>query len=257
MVETSAGSSPLTSSSTDGERDRVERAIGKDPEAVRSLIRAIGPVIHGRVAKALVRRRGGAGRDVSHEIEDMTQEVFLSLFENDGKLLRAWDPARGPLGAFVALLADHHVYSTFRSGKRRPWSDDLDVIAEPEATESTARSPEVRVASKQALQALLDRLRAELSPKGFDVFLRLYVEEQPIEKVSQELGMTADSLYAWRTRLSKLVRTLAVELEATDGDSVGEKRDLEARPMSGSTDSPRTSNSDDPKRRSKVSSEAS
>lgn len=196
-------------------QDLVVRAIARDPDAVRELVRLIGPVIHGRIAKALMRRRGAGarGRDVSQEIDDLTQEVFLALFENDAKALRAWAPERGPLGAFCALIADHHVYSVFRSGKRRPWSDDLDVLAEPDALEPDAKSPEARVASRQALDALLGRLRAELSPKGFDVFVRLYVEEQPIETVSRALGMSADALYAWRTRLSRLVRNLAAEID--------------------------------------------
>lgn len=190
-------------------------AIAKDPEAVRALVRTIGPVIHGRVARALVRRRGSRaqGRDVAQEVEDLTQDVLLALFENDAKALRAWDPERAPLGAYVALIADHHVVNVFRSGKRRPWSDDLDVLPEPEAIESDGKSPETRIASRQALDVLLERLQAELSPKGYDVFVRLYVEEQSIEAVSEALHMTPDALYAWRTRLSKLARTLAAELE--------------------------------------------
>jgi RNA polymerase sigma-70 factor (ECF subfamily) len=97
--------------------------------------------------------------------------------------------------------------------------------------ESDAKNPEVRAISRQALQGLLDRLRGELSPKGFDVFVRLYVEEQSIETVSGDLGMTADALYAWRTRLSKLVRTLAAEADAPEPRG----------PMSGSAPSRRTS----------------
>jgi DNA-directed RNA polymerase specialized sigma24 family protein len=190
----------------------VLRAAAKDPEAVRTLVRAIGPVIHGRVAKALV-RRGGRGRDLTQEIEDLTQEVFLALFENDAKALRAWAPERGPLGGFVALIADHHVFSVFRSGKRRPWSDDVDPLLEPDAHASEGKSPEVRVASRQALDGVLARLRAELSPRGFDIFVRLYVEEQAIEVVSRELTMTVDALYAWRSRLAKHVRGLAAELD--------------------------------------------
>lgn len=194
----------------------VARAIAREPAAVRALVAAVGPVIHGRVAKALWKRRGAraAGRDVSQEIEDLTQEVFVALFDDDAKALRAWDPDRGPLGGFVALLADHHVYSVFRSGKRRPWSDEVDVLPDPDAQAPEGKSPEARVASRQALDALLARLRAELSPKGFDLFVRLYVEEQPVEVVSRELGMTADALYAWRSRLGKLVRGYAAELEA-------------------------------------------
>ena len=196
---------------TDPNADLVARAIARDPEAVRALVNSVGPVVHGRVAKALMRRRGARGqrRDVGQEVEDLAQEVFLALFDDDARALRAWDPQRGPLGGFVALLADHQVFSIFRSGKRRPWSDDIDVVAEPDAPASDRNSPETRAASKQALDALLDRLRAELSPKGFDLFMRLYVEEQSVEAVCAELGMTADAIYAWRSRLARVVKTMA------------------------------------------------
>lgn len=189
----------------------VARAIARDAAAVRALVGALGPVIHGRIAKALYRRR--AGRDIQDELEDMTQEVFLHLFDDDAKVLRSWDAERSPLGAFVSLIADHHVFSKFRSRARRPWSNDIDELPEPDLHASDVHSPELRVSSRQALDAMLERLRAELSPKGFDVFVRLYVEEQSIERVSQDLGMSADALYAWRSRLSKLVRGFATDLD--------------------------------------------
>lgn len=194
--------------------DLVARAIARDPAAVRALVKSIGPVVHGRVAKALMRRRSTRDqrRDIAQEVQDLSQEVFLALFDDDARALRAWTPERGPLGGFVALIADHQVYSIFRSGRRRPWSDDIDVVAEPDATGSDAQNPETRVASKQALDNLLDRLRAELTPKGFDLFTRLYVEEQSVETVCADLGMTADAVYAWRSRLSKLVRGMAGEI---------------------------------------------
>ena len=205
----------------DPTRELVAGAIARRPAAVRELVHVLGPVVHGRVRKALARRRGGStkGRDVAQEAEDLAQEVFVALFDDDAKALRAWDPERSPLGAFVALLTDHQVFSIFRSGKRRPWSDDLDVVAEPEAGEHGGDSPERRVSSREQLDALLDRMRAELTPKGFDLFARLYVQEQEVELVCQELGMKPDAVYAWRSRLAKLVRRFAAEM---DGDAVSE-----------------------------------
>lgn len=200
----------------------VARAIARDPEAVRALVKSVGPVVHGRVAKALMRRKSTRDqrRDVAQEVGDLSQEVFLALFDDDARALRAWNPERGPLGAFVALIADHQVFSIFRSGKRRPWSDDIDVIAEPEAVEADAKNPETRAASKEALDNLLDRLRAELTPKGFDLFTRLYIEEQSVETVCADLGMTVDAVYAWRSRLSKVVRGIAAR--ETDGEEMSD-----------------------------------
>jgi RNA polymerase sigma factor (sigma-70 family) len=188
----------------------VHKAMVKDPDAVRALVRRLGPVVYGRVAKALARRRGTShGRDVSQEVEDLAQEVFLALFEHDARALRAWQPARSPLGAFVALLTDHHVHATFRSGKRRPWSDALDSLEDADTYAADSVGTEARLASAQTLDWVLDSLRAELSPKGFDVFTRLYVHEQSVETVAQELNMTVDALYAWRSRLNAVVRKLA------------------------------------------------
>lgn len=200
----------------------VARAVARDPEAVRTLVATVGPVVHGRVAKALLRRRSTREqrRDIAQEVEDLAQEVFLALFDDDAKALRAWRPERGPLGAFVALIADHQVFSIFRSGRRRPWSDDVDVLAEPEAVTEAAHGPETRVASKEALDALLDRMRADLSPKGFDLFTRLYVDEQPVEVVCKALEMTPDAVYAWRSRLAKAVRGFAAELGRSEGHGV-------------------------------------
>lgn len=213
----------MSPSDTTPSPELVARAIAKDADAVRAIVRAMGPVIQGRVAKALLRRRGRHARDVTQEIADFTQEIFLFLFDQDGKALCAWDPQRGPLGAFVALIADHHVYSAFRSGKKRPWSDDLDVLPEYELPEPEGPHPETRMASRQALETLLERLRAELSPKGFDLFVRLYVEEQPVEAISHDLAMTPEALYMWRSRLSKMARALMREL---DGQAMSENSPL-------------------------------
>ena len=190
----------------------VQRAIDRDRAAVHQLVTALSPVVQGRIAKALTRRRGPEGqRDLAAEVEDLTQEVFLALFDHGGRALRAWDPKRSPLGAFVALIADHQVFSILRSGKRRPWTDEIDILHAPDTAAPIAQNREARAASNQALDSLLDRLRADLSVRGFELFTRLFVDEQSVETVSAELGMSADAIYAWRSRLAKVVKTLAAE----------------------------------------------
>jgi len=208
----------------------VRRAIDREPEAVRQLVKGLSPVIQGRIAKALTRSRGphGPRRDDAQEVEDLAQEVFLALFDHGGRALRAWDPKRAPLGAFVALIADHQVFSIFRSGKRRPWTDDIDILTPPDPVASEARSPEARTASKQALDAQLDRLRADLSVRGFELFSRLFVEEESVDVVSAELAMSAAAIYAWRSRLSKVVNA-SCETVAADNDDFTLLKQLGAR----------------------------
>lgn len=204
-----------------GERDNqdqelVQRALTRDPAAVAALVRRMAPVVHVRVARALSRRRVEArGRDLRADMEDMVQEVFAALFESDGRALRAWHPERGlSLENFVGLLAEREVVSILRSGRRNPWTEDptLDTTLNELDTDQQS-SAEGRVASRQRLDQLMDRLRERLSPLGLHYFRLLFVEERGVAEVAEETSSTTDALYAWRSRLGRLVKQLARELD--------------------------------------------
>ncbi len=90
-------------------QDDVQRALGGDEPALSRLVAALTPVIQARVARSLLLRRSGAasGRDIRQEVENLTQEIFLVLFADNGKVLRTWQPERGlTLLSFVGLVAE-------------------------------------------------------------------------------------------------------------------------------------------------------
>jgi len=196
----------------------VAKALAGDAAAVRALVGALQPVVQARVARTLLRRSGAArGREVRQELEDLVQEVYLSLFADDGRVLRAWDPARGlSLANFVGLVAERQAIAVLRSGRRSPWTEDP---TEEEALDRERRDtggPEVRVESRELLERLLDRLKAELSPKGLWLFTLLFVRERTVPEVRAETGMSDAAVYAWRSRLAKLSRRLAAELTVSE-----------------------------------------
>jgi RNA polymerase sigma-70 factor (ECF subfamily) len=192
-------------------------ALARDPIAVRRLVSALTPIIQARVARALLRLRSTRrqNRNPAEEVRDMTQEVFASLFADDAKALRAWQPSRGlSLVNFVGLIAEHQVASIFRSGRRRPWSEEIVVDNDFDSHDDEASGPEQSVATAQLYGLLLDRMRAELTPRGFELFQMLFLDEKPVEAVCAAMGMTADSVYQWRSRLPKLVRKVHSAIEA-------------------------------------------
>ncbi len=203
-------------------------ALAGDTSAVRSLVSALTPVVQARVARVLLRRESaGRGRDVRQELEDLCQEVFVALFAEKARLLRLWIPERGlSLANFVGLLAEREAISILRSGRRSPWTEDPTEDEDLTALGGTSDGAEVRVASREMLQYVLDRVRAALSPKGLQLFVWLLVEQQPVEDVCRLAAMTPDAVYAWRSRLGKLVRTIAAEISTPPpSDSpVGERR---------------------------------
>ena len=206
----------------DHEQDRVRGALAGDPAAVRWLVALLSPVIQARVVRALLRRATG-GRSTRQEVEDMVQEVFVALFEDHGKVLRSWDPGRGmSLANFVGLVAERQVASNLRSGRRSPWTEDPTLGEELERPSDDDLGPEARVASQQLLAVLLDRVRATLSPKGLDLLERLFIREESVDAVCAATGMSPDAVYAWRSRLSKLVRVLTAEEMADSHGAHGE-----------------------------------
>jgi RNA polymerase sigma-70 factor (ECF subfamily) len=194
----------------------LRSALDGDAGAVRALVDHLTPVVQARVARALLRReRGAAGRDVRQEVEDIAQEVFVSLFEDGGRVLRTWRADGGlSLRNFVGLVAERQAASILRSGRRSPWTEDPTLQEDLDRDAGESAAPEAGVVSRDLMRAVLEHLREQLSPQGLHIFQRLLVEERSVEEVCAELSMTPDAVYAWKSRLGKLVRKLAQKLSS-------------------------------------------
>lgn len=192
----------------------VKQAIARDRQAVREIVDALTPVIQARVARALLRRKSAtSGRDVRQEVEDLTQEVFLRLFADNARALRQWDPDRGlSLLNFAGLLAEREVSSILRSRTKSPFTEDPTEHEDLDGSTDSDRGPERVVASRETLVAVLGILKERLSDRGLELFHWLIIEERSAEEVCTITGMSADAVYAWRSRLGKLVREIGAGL---------------------------------------------
>jgi RNA polymerase sigma factor (sigma-70 family) len=194
----------------------VEGALAGEWRAQERLVAVLTPVIKARVARTLLSRPWAlAGRDIHQEAGDLTQEAFLSLFENDGRVLRSWDAELGlSLENFVGLVAVCDTLSFLRSGRRNPWREELATddqldgrIDEPD--------PEKLAAVREELRLLRDGLHDSLSPLGWRLFLLLFVQELSVQEVMAATGLSDDAVYAWRSRLRRLAREVKRELSKT------------------------------------------
>lgn len=209
-------------------QDEVRRALAGDEPALTRLVRRLTPVIQSRVARGLLLRRTGtaAGRNIRQEVEDLTQEIFLVLFADGGKVLRSWQPERGlSLLNFIGLVAERQTASILRNGKRNPWKEDPTL---PENFDQAAQTsgPEEITASREQLKLLLHGLTEELSPLGRHLFDLLFLRELPVEEVIQQTGMSPDAVYAWRSRLRRLAGRL---LDEMSDNQLEERRPLKDR----------------------------
>lgn len=194
-------------------QEEVWSALAGNEPALTRLVGESTPVIQKRVARGLGLWRTGsaASRNVHQEVEDFTQEIFLLLFENGGKVLRSWQPERGlSFLNFIGLVARRQTASIMRNGKQSPWKEDPTL---PEDLDAAApdSNPEEIIASREQFQLLLDDLIEELSPLGWHLFDLLVLRELPVEEVVRETGMSPDAIYKWRSRLRFLVERLLAE----------------------------------------------
>jgi DNA-directed RNA polymerase specialized sigma24 family protein len=208
----------------------IRQALDGDARSVRILVDQLSPGVAKRVAATLWQRT--RRRSVAQEVNDFVQDVFLSLFQADGKALRAWDPARGmSLERFVGMLAQHQVISILRSGRTSPWRDEPTETEELDALGETTITPESVASARQDLRLLLDRVREGLSPRGLELFQRIIVDEEAPEALMASTGLTRDAIYQWKSRLLRTMRALAEDFEAASvSETTGNLRIVKGAP---------------------------
>lgn len=186
--------------------DLVRDALAGVAAAQRRLIEKLAPEIHFSVAKMLRSWRKGpaSGRDVRQEVEDMVQEVFLELFEDDGKALRRWDPDRLPLRGYVGYIARIRTAEVLRS-RRSPWREEPNPAAELDR-ETPRGNPENEASSREELREVyLCLIRGFTADDGRIFDLLLVQEASPLEAAAVT-GKSVDAIYQWRSRLYKRAR---------------------------------------------------
>lgn len=204
------------------ERRVLDAALAGDRLELVKLARLLTPEIRVRVARAMT-RRGARQGTMKVDVDDFSQEVFVRLFANDARALRAWDPTRGlSLVRFVGMIAEREVSNVFRSGRRVPRNDRfVSVDGIEERTVSLDLGSEERLVYRDLLVKLTRRLDAWLTPRGRKLFDEVYVKERPLPEVAERFEMQPGALYAWRTRVARQARVLLDELTGGDGPEPG------------------------------------
>jgi RNA polymerase sigma factor (sigma-70 family) len=197
----------------------IERVASGDAGAAARLVDGIGPVVRARVARALARRHGQSrGRMLRHDLEDLVQEAFAGLFADGCRALRSWDPARG-LGfvGFVGLVAEREVGMQMRARKRNPWTEDPTASNALMELGGASHGLALEIESRDLLRRIVARLAERLTPQGSRYFRLLFLEALSVRAVSEETGASTDAVYAWRSRLSRLIRSIHAELGMHEG----------------------------------------
>jgi len=196
----------------------VARALSGSSDEVAQLIGLLTPVIRARVAQRLD-RSGALARcgDARFEVEDLTQEVLMRLFQRGGQALRRWDPARGlSLPNFAGLVARRHVASVLRRQHlhKESATPQEELCNHPEPLDRTLE----RLEAAQTIEMLFDVLRARISARAMQIALLIHAEGRSVSEVAEQLEMSRNAVYVACTRIRKQIIATAVELDLSEAE---------------------------------------
>ncbi len=196
-----------------------EKIFTGDQAAIALFIDAVAPIIQARVARRLLRSPRAMSGDTRQDVKDLTQDILVYLFGNNAKALRNWDPELGlSLANFVGLIAERRTISALRSGKQNPWREQAS--EDHEQHEDRQHTPDVALQHEDGFNQLMLAMKASVSALGWHLFELLYIRDLDIDEVRTQTGLSADALYAWRSRLRRKAKTLYAQQNAATSTTV-------------------------------------
>jgi RNA polymerase sigma-70 factor (ECF subfamily) len=159
-----------------------------------------------------------------HDAEELTQEVFCRLLA----ILPTFelDRQRGRFRTYLWRLTYNTLVDRARRRKVRDQAEDEWVRRFRKADEADTRKLEedwIRRHRRRILEVVLPQVRSTVSPTVWACFEHRLIHGRPAAAVATELGIQANVVYVYASRVLKVVRRRCAELEEELGDgSVGD-----------------------------------
>jgi RNA polymerase sigma-70 factor, ECF subfamily len=138
--------------------------------------------------------------DIREDVEDVFQEVFVSLFKDGCNALLRFDPSRASLGTYLCTIARN---ATINAVKRRKCDSDEDI----DAIGEDSLNPEMLLEKKDAKERI-ESLLPSLSVKE-RFFFKLYFEDcMPPEEIAGVLNISIDTVYSKKAKIQEKIKHL-------------------------------------------------
>jgi len=177
--------------------------------AMVDLVERLASVVHTRVSRVLLRHAAHLPKtDLRQEIEDQVQAVFVQLFADRARVLRAWDPNRGAsLVNWVGRFSQMRTIDAIRRGMRGPWFHDaVDPTYFDDGELLDPNTPEDAGIAHGLWSETRRRVLEQESAAGRQMFVWLFDEERTVDEIEEATGRTRASILKWHSRLRGAVR---------------------------------------------------
>lgn len=166
---------------------------------------------------AVVRRilKGRGIKPSAADVDDITENTFVSLLDREGRLLRRYDPAH-KLGTYLGVIARTQTHRWLRVRKTKVdlpdelWGESLADSGAIPAAQGLARR-EALDAIREGLEALTDREKLVLK--------LFYFDGADYKAIAEKLGISINTIGSALTRArAKLEVAIKERTDMTDSD---------------------------------------
>jgi RNA polymerase sigma factor (sigma-70 family) len=185
------------------EKALITSCIQGNKDAWRDFIYRYSSLVYYMVQKVLYSRHCDVARE---EIDDLHNDIFLSIMDNNGKKLRQYEGKNGcTVSSWVRMIAVHSTIDHLR--KKR----DMQSLSDDETRRA---AEELSVSSSSPLQNLEDSERRQLLqdviaelPEKDQLFLKLfYYKETPPQEIAVIFHSSTSAVYSRANYLREKLR---------------------------------------------------
>lgn len=193
-------------------REELHRALGDDSALRRQLAESVLSRVHIEVAFALRTLNRMSVVDLMQHRDDLIQACVLYLYENSGKVLRAWDPDAGmTLSSFIGLVVRRRVYRVFRYKRSNPAATDAlapeDLDALLDSAPPALKSIEEEIQDAVNLAAVRKCVEGEgLNDRDRRLYRAFYVDERAAPEICATEAMSQDGFHQALKRVRERIK---------------------------------------------------
>ncbi len=137
------------------------------------------------------------------ERDDLFQDVFLHLWKQNCRCLRQWQPGKGQLCSFLAVVVAHLVCDYKRRRTLVPGSTlDEQSLDSRQASDRTEADLTEQVYARQQQEAIGRSVRS-LRPRDAELIRRRHFAQQSCQEIAQALQMPVAHVYVALARAEK------------------------------------------------------
>ena len=155
----------------------------------------------------------------------MVQETILSIAKQSKKNM--YDPEKGSFKSWLMNMTRWRINDQFRKRKKdtamniAEWEDEdgktsvIDRLEDPNSG-TLERLWDVEW-KKNLADAALEKVKAQVSPKQYQIFDCYVIREWEAEKVQEQLGVSMSQVYLAKHRVGKILKKELAKLNEDEG----------------------------------------